>query len=830
VPIFSSNNSPAIANAPVIPWQDCYPAWAAVGLIPLRAPGEVFTAANGQQVTATGKEPIHNVWQTIPAQRQAVKESQFETFNDIAHEIQRGRNIGMVIPDNTVCLDLDNPGLVDSVLALYPDAPAQLTQSGGLHLFFRTNPGEEFSATRKVEIDGIVYDIRSAGRSQVACFPSTGLKGKYRWLRPLPIDRDTLPLRPDALLKYLANNRTGTPATHREYGPMPINPPKPKAEAYKVIKEVDENLYKRIVNNQPLTNEVGARNNYMVRVVGMFLGLCTPPGEAPSPELAFAALLPSIMADTSGDAHNPPPSPAELWSACCRLCDAETATWLENQSILGVVNKVLYEQRVQAEQDADAIKRGLAETMNVSPEELKKQAILYLPNGHHYYVLNEKIGGYAGPTSSNGLLQRITEGCPHVFSQADLYDINQSGQITLRPVSFLLRDFGKPITRIDRKAGLDVPIYNRRDETMVMGVWQLRNLEPAFNEKIDHWLRLLAGDEYDALSAWLATVTNTERPNSCLYIKGPKAIGKSLLVDGLARLWGRKAVRYRDVMARFNDSFLKCPLVHLDEGLSDHTDSLRFREFISETEHVIETKGQPQYTLQGSARVIVTSNNANALKIQEALNTDDIDAISSRISWISTGSEAAQYLKRLHGRQTTTEWVEDDLIARHVLWLKQTVEVETEGHENRFLVPGNFNMEKLQMLRTYRSNSTLFEVVANYVIEAATAKNGHYTKYEEGVLFTEGTVAIRWKGLAEYWNLNETRFGKVPSPRDAASSLKIFSRETEKSKRTTMGPRKFYIADYELLMDEIERAAPDELVKAIEDFLHLSIDDQRSRG
>ena len=817
-------NQPAQQAQPTTDWRTCYPAWAAIGLIPLHP-----AAGN-----TTGKEPVYDQWTTIPARRKAIGESKDETFNDIAHEIERGRNIGLVVPEGTICLDLDNPDLLNTVLSLYPTAAAQLTQGGGVHLFFRVLPGEEFTATRKAEIDGIEYDIRSAERSQVACYPSLGLKGRYTWLRYLPVDKDDLPLRPDSLLKYLATNTTqgNAPVVHQHYGPMPLNPVKPENKQLKPIKQIDNALYGRITKGRPLTMGVGGRNNEMIRAVGMILGTCTPPGEAPSPELPFAALLPSIVADTTGDTSNPPPTTAELWSACCRLCDQETAKWFERQSLISVVAKAAHEIRQLEEAKSDEVAAKISEKLNVNPEELKKQAILYLPNGRHYYVLDERVGGYAGPVSGNGLLQRITEGCPSLFNSADIYDVSPQGIMSMRPVHFIIRDYGKPVTRIDRLAGLTVPQYDKHAETMTMGVWQLKELTPEFNEQIDTWLKLLGKEDYNALAQWLATVCEVNRPNSCLYIKGPKAIGKSLLVDGLARLWGRKATRYRDVMARFNDSFLNCPLVHLDEGLSDRTDSLRFREFISEVEHVIESKGQPQYTLRGSARVIVTSNNVNALKINEALNTDDIDAISSRIMWVSTDHEAATYLKRLKGRRTTEEWVENDLIAKHVLWLKENTEVQIEGHENRFMVPGVYHPEKMHMLRTHRSNSTLFEVVASYVIDAASAhlNNRQVMKYEEGVLFTEGTVAIRWKGLSEYWRLHETRFGKVISPRDASESLKIFSRESEKSKRTSLGPRKFYIADYELLMDEIERLAPIELIKDIEDFIADSVDDRTTTG
>lgn len=830
--IFSDNTPTQTAPAPVVKWQDCYPKWAAYGLIPLHAPGEQYSTASGELKTAQGKEPVNPTWQRLPAARIAAMEGTLETFKDIAHEIERGRNIGLVIPADTVCLDMDNPALRDAVLSLYPDAPAQLSPRGGVHLFFRVSGGEEFKATAKAEVDGIEYDIRSAGRAQVACYPSRTAHGVYSWLRPLPLDHSSLPLRPDSLLKYLATASSGTNVVHQTYGPMPVNPAAPNKDTYAVLKELDKQLYTAIAKQTALGNKVGGRNNAMVRAVGMFLGTCRDRAVAPTPEPAFAALLPCILADTSGDASNPPPSPAELWSACCRLCDQELAKWLASQTLLAAVNQDLNRQRQADEDKQKELQRSLAERLNVAPAELKKQAILYLDNGRHYYVLDEKTGAYVGPTSSNGLLQRITEGASGLFNQTDIYEISPQGGVTMRPVHFILRDFGKPVTRIDRLAGLQHPLYDKRTETMIMGVWKPRDLVPEFHPQIDQWLKLLGGEDYAHLADWIATLTDTERPNSCLYLKGPATIGKNLLVDGLARLWGRKAVRYRDVMARFNDSFLKSPLVHLDEGITDRTDSLRFREFISETEHVIETKGQPQFTLQGAARVIVTANNVNALKISESLNTDDIDAISSRIMWISTGPLAASYLHELRGRKTTTAWVEDDLIAKHALWLKQNQVVTDHGHENRFLVPGAYHPEKLAMLRAHRGNAGIYEVIATYIMDAAMAHGKHvpFPQYQDGIRFVKGTVALRWKGIAEYWSLHEKQWGRLPNMHDVAYSLKIISKEIEVAVRTTLGPAKFWLADYDMLMDEIERIAPNELIKVIEDFLNLSIDDKPAKG
>lgn len=805
-------------------WRDYYPAWAVIGLIPLHQPDTPLPNGN----RATGKEPVNDDWTSFVERRIQLKESKSETFKDIAHELERGRNIGMVIPPGVLCLDYDDPATTSSVLALYPDAPAQVTQSGGVHLFFRIKPGETFKGTTKLNIDGLIFDLRAAGRSQVACFPSIGLLGKYHWLRPLPVDKDDLPLRPEACTQALdrGTHQQTAAMVDVNFGTMPANPQPPSKTEIKKIAALNAELANLIEGARPI-GERGSRNNELLKAVGTVYAALFDAHNMPKASDVFRMLRWCVLAYTPTGPDNPPPTLTELWSMCCRVGTQELNKWFERQSILQAVtywHNLAIKQREAKEKET--VKR-VASELGIPPEELKKQAILYLPNGHHYYVFNEEAGGYKGPVAANGLLARITEGCKNLFEFADIYNTTRTGETVVRNTHFILRDFGKPVTRIDRLAGQGLPTYDRETETMTVGVWALRDtLEPRYDKHIAEWLKLLGNDDHENLLDWLATIHRTDRPNSCLYLKGPKEIGKSLLVDGLARLWGRKATRYRDVMARFNDSFLRSPLVHLDEGLSDKSDSLRFREFISENEHVIETKGQPQFTLRGCARCIVTSNNVNALKIYEPLNTDDIEAISSRIMWVSTDEKAATYLRTMKGREATEQWVEGDLLARHILWLINNREVKTDHHENRFLVPGTYHPEKLQMLREFRSNGSIFEVIANYVIECATVPKGqHYVKYA-GLAFTHGTIGVNRKGLVDYWSGKEKEYGDCPNMRDMKASLRIMSKNTEIAKRTVFGPRKLNLIDYDLLMEEVERLVPDSVVEQVEDFLNKSVDDK----
>lgn len=212
-----------------------------------------------------------------------------------------------------------------------------------------------------------------------------------------------------------------------------------------------------------------------------------------------------------------------------------------------------------------------------------------------------------------------------------------------------------------------------------------------YSEEVDGWLRLLGGDEYEALLDWLATLTQLDRPTCALYLQGDPGAGKSFFAMLVASVFGAGFVDFTEATSRFNAGLVKSPVIFLDEKAvsRDRTDVTgMFRSLVANTEHRVEAKGQPVMTIKGACRVIIASNNADALPITGSHSQADIEAIATRIRWVGINRDAVRYMEAL-GRERTALWLGDEnrpgSFARHVRWLELHRTVEKGA---RFLVEG----------------------------------------------------------------------------------------------------------------------------------------------
>jgi hypothetical protein len=197
---------------------------------------------------------------------------------------------------------------------------------------------------------------------------------------------------------------------------------------------------------------------------------------------------------------------------------------------------------------------------------------------------------------------------------------------------------------------------------------------------IDRWLRALFGSGYDAAAQWLASLVALDRPAPCLYMPGPKELGKSLLADGLARIWGRPApVGMREAIDSFNEATASCPLVFTDEGFPPDLDFNAFREMITQHTRRVNEKYRAKFSVEGCGRYLLAANNEDVLRYQRTgvLTQADLEAIADRLLVVPCCEDARTVLRE-HSHRTLVAWAQGE-IAEHVLWLAQTVELEPMG-------------------------------------------------------------------------------------------------------------------------------------------------------
>ncbi len=222
--------------------------------------------------------------------------------------------------------------------------------------------------------------------------------------------------------------------------------------------------------------------------------------------------------------------------------------------------------------------------------------------------------------------------------------------------------------------------YDQQARTLTLAALQWAPFAARRHAHVNRWLRALLGDGYGAGAQWLAAVVELDRPAPCLYLPGPKGLGKSLLADGLAALWSRPSpVKMRDAIKDFNQSTGECPLIFTDEGFPEKLNFSEFREMITQHSRAVNAKFRQPVDVEGCGRFIIAANNEDVLRYQKigTLTSADLDAIADRLLVVSCHEEARAVLET-HTHAELREWARRD-IAEHVLWLAQTVALEPTG-------------------------------------------------------------------------------------------------------------------------------------------------------
>jgi len=200
--------------------------------------------------------------------------------------------------------------------------------------------------------------------------------------------------------------------------------------------------------------------------------------------------------------------------------------------------------------------------------------------------------------------------------------------------------------------------------------------------EIDRWLRALAVTEtgYERLAQWLAAVVELDRPAPCLYVVGGKGLGKSLLADALAAMWGKPSqpCKMKTATHQYNGALAECPLVFSDEGFPPDFDFTQFREDITSRSVDVNRKFGLQGAVEGCRRYVLCANNDSALKYQRVgvLTPADIEAIADRILVIRCGSKKDEARTRGVLAELDTNWIVTQGLAEHALWLHETVELQ----------------------------------------------------------------------------------------------------------------------------------------------------------
>lgn len=217
--------------------------------------------------------------------------------------------------------------------------------------------------------------------------------------------------------------------------------------------------------------------------------------------------------------------------------------------------------------------------------------------------------------------------------------------------------------------------YDAPRRVLIKAAASLRRITPERILEVERYFELIPDKEI--VLDWLAWLPRLDRAARCLYLVGPKDCGKSFLPLCFSRLWNEVAPTKGDMLflQTGNDAILKNPLVHCDERMPNELrgrrGTERFRDEIASLRRQLNPKNKKFVDLEGGVRWVISANHPHLIEVNETLSKNDVDALWDRIDVIDVPPPTVTYLRYL-GYERTRKWFEDDLVAKHILWLAET--------------------------------------------------------------------------------------------------------------------------------------------------------------
>lgn len=395
----------------------------------------------------------------------------------------------------------------------------------------------------------------------------------------------------------------------------------------------------------------------------------------------------------------------------------------------------------QEELDAFAAEAG------TSKEAFAKRWIIQKGNSFYLYF----NGNYLQPqTDSDVVNAAIRDLSPAHSAGVDLWKVNARGDLAQKTALELVRDYGTVASNIVVDLAARRSHFDDKTRTLVEAPCPLRDLKPTYDHEVEQWLMWLAGEKFETLADWLSVVTRLDEPCAALYLDGHPGVGKSLLADGLARLWTEeKPTSLEETMGNFNGSLVFCPLIVADETVpKDFKGRVRtaeLRQIIQGRSRSLSRKYLPNASMRGAIRLIITGNNQDLLTSNEALSTNDIQAIVDRIIYIYCPKNAAKYLRKVN----TRSFVKEDRIARYALWLAENRVVQSG---RRFLVEGSDS----SLHRTLTTSSGLRSAVCNWLVSYLLSPTQIDSIGKLLVRRDNKMLLATARGIAEAWKIYPT--------------------------------------------------------------------------
>ncbi len=307
-----------------------------------------------------------------------------------------------------------------------------------------------------------------------------------------------------------------------------------------------------------------------------------------------------------------------------------------------------------------------------------------------------------------------------------------------------------------------VTTYDPTGEGKVTIGYPLTPLEARFDADADAWLRALGGEHYDRLAVWIASCAQAHinRLSACLIVLGCADSGKSMLGHAVAHMWGQTPPALGLTVVQFNADLLRCPILVDEEAQlfgSKALSTKRFRDVIQSVGRSVEFKGLERCELTGGLRAIVSCNGYSDLRFSDLGGPAVIEALRDRMLVLDATERADACkgpLARL--RLPNDHRVDLDRVARHMVWLCETVELPAE----RFLGAGGDESEGVILRGHVDECADLFETLRDWLESDGTG--GAWSVHRGQLCAEPKALAMALERTGKGWDLARVRAALAP--------------------------------------------------------------------
>lgn len=418
-------------------------------------------------------------------------------------------------------------------------------------------------------------------------------------------------------------------------------------------------------------------------------------------------------------------------------------------------------------------------------------------------------GAYRPPVASDNLAIAARRDLAPATGEAGGVSLTKisaaTGQLVRKTRDEILDDYGTAARAGVASFALGRSYYDPVSQTIHEAVTPLRQLEPAYSEAVDEWLKRLAGDLYSAVCLWLQESLDLTKPLAALYLEAGPGVGKSMFAAALARNWGTHGpISAAAATGDFNDAVIGNPVVFADEALPAAWVGAaglgRFREFVATDTRSLNRKHMARVQLHGCLRVVLAANNLDLIGARLQLTPQDREAILARILHVGTNDAQAETTRRYLAKvgDAYGRFVHGDEFAKHVRWL--AVERPAGARQGRFGVAPVRTKLHDEMKAAHEINSAVGQWLIGFLLDKQRGgdRPGAFVRVQNGRLLANV------QGLAHQHDWERY----VSNPRDVPPTGKISKALIEFSEPARVKSSK---VNYYVILPEVLHGFADQL-------------------